>query len=103
MGVTPVPVIVLLAFLGSCKLVIGFMMFLEVPPVGLILVPIPFVGILVSLILVARALLVVLASIFRVVTFLSADQYWNTQGRTQHNHFEITIHDVFLVTTLATR
>jgi hypothetical protein len=95
MGVTPIPVIVLFAFLCFRKVVILFMMFLEVPPVRLILIPIPFVGILVNLIFVAPALLVVLAFV-RVVTVLSADRYWNNQGRTQQDHFEIAVHDVLL-------
>ena len=86
MGVAPAPVIVLLASLCFCKVVILFMMFLEVPPVRLILIRIPFVGIVVSLIFVAPALLVVLAFVVWVVTVLGADQYGNNQGRTQHDH-----------------
>jgi hypothetical protein len=38
-----------------------------------------------------------------VVTVLGADQNWNNQSRTQHNHFEIAIHDVLLVNALATQ
>jgi hypothetical protein len=60
------------------------------------------VGILVSLIFVAPALLVVLAFVW-VVTVLGADQHWKNQGRTQHNHFEIAIHDVLLLNSLATQ
>jgi hypothetical protein len=102
MGVTPVPIIVLFAFLCFCKVVILLMMFLEVPPVRLILIRIPFVGILVSRIFIAPALLVVLAFIW-VVTVLGADQYWNNQRRTQHDYFEISIHDVLLLNSLVTQ
>jgi hypothetical protein len=60
------------------------------------------VGILVSRIFIAPALLVVLAFIW-VVTVLGADQYWNNQRRTQHDYFEISIHDVLLLNSLVTQ
>jgi hypothetical protein len=66
----------------------------EVSPVRLILIRIPFVGILVSLIFVAPALLIVFAFVVWVATVLGAHQYWHSQGRTQHNHFATVIHDV---------
>lgn len=101
MGVTPVPVIILLTPLCSCKVVILFMMFLEVAPVRLILICIPFVGIIVSLIFVAPRSLVGLGFVVPVVALLGADQQWNNQGRTDHHHFEIAIHDVFLLKSLS--
>ena len=73
MGVTPIPVIILFAFPCFSEVVILFVMFLQVSPVRLILIRIPFVGIVVTLIVVAPALLDVLASVVWVVSVLGAD------------------------------
>src|SRR5579883_1445354 len=82
MGVTPVPVIVLLTFLCFCKVVILFVVFLEVPPVSLILIRIPFVRILVRSIFIAPALFIILPVVVPVVTVLGASQYGQSQSCT---------------------
>jgi len=56
-AVTPVPVIVLFLLVGLCKIVILLVVFLEVLPVSPILAVIPFMGIVVSFVFVAPALL----------------------------------------------
>ena len=100
---TPVPVIILLAFFRFCKIVILFVMFLEVSPVRLILSGTPFMRIVVSFIFVVPARWSVLAVVVWVVTVLGADQYGNDQGRTQCDQFEKAIHDnIFLLNFKAT-
>jgi hypothetical protein len=77
------------------------MMFLEVPSIRSIFSLIPFMKILVRLIFVAPALLVVLTP-FCVISVLRADSHRHNQTPSQHNHFEVSIHDVLLLSFHAT-
>jgi hypothetical protein len=72
MAVSPVPVVVLFLLAGPRKIVIFFMVFLEIPPVRPIFVLIPIMEIVVSFIFVTPALLGTLISVL-VVALLGAD------------------------------
>jgi hypothetical protein len=94
-GMPPVPIIVLFPFLYPSKVAIAPLLFLEVPPVRLILAVIPGVEVIMGLIFVTPALLVMLTPVL-LITVLGDGCPWNNQGRAQRQYFKIVIHAVLL-------